>query len=75
MIKVNELESPNSCLNKANDAEMIFVLRAHDYYAGDTIRYWVSLRVANGKNTPDDPEIIEALACADTMDIQNKEGM
>lgn len=37
MKKRDELTSQNSCLNKANDDEMIFVLRGKDPVAPKTI--------------------------------------
>ena len=40
MIKKDEIADPNSCLNKAGDDEPIFVLRAQDVFAADTILAW-----------------------------------
>jgi hypothetical protein len=67
MIKRDELGDPNSCLNRAGFDEMLFVLRGHDVAAPATIERWAIERVAIGKNRTDDPEIIEALACAARM--------
>lgn len=40
MLKKDELENPQSCLNKASADEPIFVLRAQDIFASDTILAW-----------------------------------
>lgn len=40
MIKEQELTNPESCLNKAAKDEPIFVLRAQDVFAADTILAW-----------------------------------
>lgn len=68
MIKSKELTDPNSCMSKARDDEMTFVLLGRDAAAPLTIRTWVQERIRLGKNTLGDPQIQEALACADTMD-------
>jgi len=70
MIKSQELTDPNSCMTRAKDDEMTFVLLARDACAPDTIRYWVQHRIRLGKNQVDDPQIKEALACAKTMENQ-----
>jgi hypothetical protein len=70
MIKEEELRNPKSCINRAEATEMLFVLLARDVAAPDTIRYWVQKRIEIGKNKPDDPQIKEALACAETMEMQ-----
>jgi hypothetical protein len=68
MRKVDELSQPTSCLNKAKDNEMLFVLLGRDRAAADTVRFWCQMRVKYKKNAPDDPQIREALACANTME-------
>lgn len=40
MLKRNELDNPNSCLNQAADDEPVFVLRANDERASGTVRSW-----------------------------------
>ena len=70
MIKEEELRNARSCINKAESTEMLFVLLARDIAAPDTIRFWVQKRIELGKNKPGDPQILEALACAETMEIQ-----
>jgi DnaJ-class molecular chaperone len=70
MIKREELSNPNSCMSRAKDDEMTFVLLARDEAAPMTIRVWVGERVRLGKNKMDDPQIKEALRCADEMSFQ-----
>ena len=60
MLKTEELADPNSCINKAANDEPVFVLRAHDPVFSKVVRFWVMERVLIGKNTIEDPEIIEA---------------
>ncbi len=47
MLKKNELRNPNSCLNKASADEPVFVLRAKDPMAAQTIRHWVTMSADN----------------------------
>jgi hypothetical protein len=72
MIKAQELADPTSCLNKAKDDEMLFVLRGKDLAAPETIRSWVRERIVHQLNYADDPKIVEALACADAMEAARK---
>lgn len=72
MRKYLERTDTKSCFNKAADDELIFVLRGHDVCAPGTIREWVRLRLAAGKNAPSDPQIREALECADRMDEERQ---
>lgn len=75
MFKLQELSNPDSCLNKARDGEMLFVLRAHDTCAPAAIRYWIRERLASGKNQEDDPQIIEATETANEMEHQQEAGI
>lgn len=68
MIKTEELAAADSCLNKAADDEVLFVLRAKDPTAPDTIRSWAEKRVIMGLNKIDDAKIVDALACANSME-------
>ena len=70
MRKVDELTNPNSCMSRAADDEMTFVLLARDESAPGTIRDWVARRIRLGKNKPDDEQIREALECARTMEAE-----
>lgn len=68
MIKTRELSDPDSCMSRARDDEMTFVLLARDIAAPGAIREWCRLRCLHGKNKPRDPQIAEALECARTME-------
>ncbi len=68
MRKFDELDCPTSCLSRAKDEEMLFVLRSHDVAAPATVRAWIQERIRLGKNKPDDPELIEAEQCAQAME-------
>lgn len=70
MIKREELTNPDSCMSRAMDDEMTFVLLSRDVCAPETIRFWCESRISAGKNTPNDPQITEALACAKRMEWQ-----
>jgi hypothetical protein len=68
MKKSRELNDPGSCLNRARDNEIIFVLLARDAAAPAAIRAWAGERMRLGKNRLSDPQILEALSCADAME-------
>lgn len=68
MQKIAELHNADSCLNKANSDELIFVLLGRDIAAPETIRFWAAERVRLGKNHPADRQIQEAVACAAKME-------
>lgn len=68
MIKAQEIDNLESCLNKAAVDEPLFVLRGKDVTAGETVRDWTRKRIAAGKNRPGDEQIVEALAIAEAMD-------
>lgn len=67
MIKREELTNPASCMSRAKDDEMTFVLLGRDAAAPAAIHAWVSERIRLGKNTVNDSQIIEALRCAEAM--------
>lgn len=73
MIKSEELNDPNSCLNRAEDDEMLFVLRAKDPAAPNVIRFWVQHRYQLGLNCPEDKKVAEALECAAEMSRYQRE--
>ena len=70
MRKQEELTDPSSCLSRAGDGELLFVLLGRDIAAPATIRFWVRQRIALRKNERDDPQIQEALRCADMMQAE-----
>jgi hypothetical protein len=71
MIKREEIANPDSCLNRAEDDEPIFVLRAHDKTAPSVIRAWANGYVFEkgglGKMNPRELEKYNA-----ALDIANK---
>jgi len=70
MRKKEELENPNSCLNRASDDELLFVLRGHDIAAPETIRAWIKERIRTGKNDRNDYQILMAYVIADKMEVE-----
>lgn len=73
MIKKIELLEPDSCLNKADDNERLFILLARDCAAPETIRFWIEERIRLGKNDRNDPQIVEAELCAQLMIAEREE--
>lgn len=71
MLKRDELTK--GCISKAYDDEMVFVLLGRDPAASQTIRDWVDERLYQGLNERDDPQIKEALQCAEYIDQHCKE--
>jgi hypothetical protein len=72
MRKQEELTNPDSCMSRAHDGEMTFVLLARDKSSPRTIRFWVNDRINEGSNKPDDPQMLEALRCAEIMESECK---
>lgn len=73
MIKTEEISNPRSCMSRAADHEMTFVLLARDAAAPVAIRAWVAERIMLSKNTIEDEQIKDALHCADFMDQQRQD--
>jgi hypothetical protein len=71
MRKQEELTNPKSCLNKAKDDEWLFVLLGRDAAAVETVLFWCRKRVELRLNTPDDPQIREAMAWCRTVAREN----
>jgi hypothetical protein len=70
MRKRDELTNSNGCMFRAADDEMTFVLLGRDVAAPATIRAWTAERIRLGKNLASDPQIQEALDCANTMELE-----
>ena len=68
MRKCDEIADKNSCLNRAEDKEWLFVLLGRDVAAPYAIREWVKKRIELGKNQIDDIQIVQALSCADEIE-------
>jgi hypothetical protein len=64
MLKKHELATPTSCLNKAASDEPVFVLRAKDKHAPQTLRLWATM--AEDFHEPE--KIAEARKLADEME-------
>jgi hypothetical protein len=60
MLKHEEQSDPDSCFNKANENEWVFVLLGRDRAAPVAIRAWIQERIRLGKNQPTDLQILEA---------------
>jgi hypothetical protein len=60
MRKREELVNPKSCMNRARDDEMTFVLLGRDKAAPAAVRAWIQERIRLGKNVATDPQIMEA---------------
>lgn len=72
MRKIDELTPPDSCMVRAKDDEMTFVLLGRDAAAPTAIRAWCAERLRLGKNDASDPQILEALDCARTMAMERE---
>ena len=68
MRKQFEQNDKTSCLNRALNNEMLFVLRGHDICAPETILDWCARRILRGKNKLEDKQIQEALEAANIME-------
>lgn len=67
MRKRDELTVPGSCMNKAHERELIFVLLGRDPAAPAAIRAWIAERIRLGKNQPEDSQLLMAGIDAITM--------
>jgi hypothetical protein len=65
MRKLDEIEQPTSCLNKAAEDEPLFVLRAKDPNAPATVEEWARRAEESGAHEP--WKIAEARALAEQM--------
>jgi hypothetical protein len=70
MRKRDELADPASCLARAGDDEMVFVLLGRDPAAPAAIRAWIAERIRTGRNRPGDPQLAEAERCARAMEAE-----
>jgi len=72
MRKRDEVLQPHSCLNKAGENEMLFVLLGRDLASPVAIRAWIVERIRTGRNVPSDVQITDALRTADIMEKESK---
>lgn len=68
MRKCEELIDPGSCLNKARNDELLFVLLERDRAFPATVRFWAEERIRLQLNLPGDPKIVSARAVADEVE-------
>jgi hypothetical protein len=73
MIKREELTNPNSCMSRARDDEMTFVLLGRDIAAPIAIRAWIETRIDLGKNKRTDSQILEAEATILSIQREHQE--
>ena len=73
MRKKDELSKDHTCMRHAHPNEMVFVLLSRDSAAPVAIRAWVAERLRLGKNVDTDEQIVEALACARTMESEGRQ--
>lgn len=67
MLKKDEIATPTSCLNRAEELEPVFVLIGRDACAPSTVEHWAASRILLGKNEKNDPQIVEAMELARKM--------
>jgi hypothetical protein len=72
MLKLDELQDPESCWNRAHDNEMVFAILGRDAAAPTTIRFWAWERIRLGKNLPTDLQILNALSAADRIENDHR---
>ena len=72
MRKREEATRPDSCLNKAFENEMLFVLMGRDPAAPVAIRAWIAERIRLHRNSPSDGQILNAIVCAEIMEKECK---
>jgi hypothetical protein len=58
--KSDELADPNSCLNKAGEDEILFVVLDRDEAFPGTVRFWIKERIKLGLNRPGDAKLLGA---------------
>jgi hypothetical protein len=68
MRKRQELLDPQSCMNKANPNELVFVLLGRDAAAPAAIAAWAQERIRLEKNAPGDSQVTQALETARLME-------
>ena len=69
-----EILRPDSCLNKADHDELIFVLLARDKSATKAVWAWIQDRIDKGTNKLGDSKIQEAIAWICKVENQHFKG-
>lgn len=67
MRKRDELTNPLSCMSRAREDEMTFVLLGRDLAATVAVQAWIEERIRLGKNTRQDAQIVEAERWIETV--------
>lgn len=73
MLKHEEASDPDSCWNKADDNEEVFVLLGRDIATPMAIMRWIEMRVLYQKNKASDMQIQGAYAITKRLIKKNKE--
>ncbi len=73
MIKRDEVRRPDSCLNRAREDEIVFVLLGRDMTTPITILKWAMERIKISKSAVDSDEIKDAVRMADTLIEEHKQ--
>lgn len=73
MRKRDEVMRTDSCFHRALPNEMIFVLLGRDPAAPHAIREWIAERIRLRRNNFGDPQITDALECAEIMEKECKQ--
>ena len=71
MRKQQEIENPESCLNRAEDDEPLFVIRAKDKVSASAVRTWAEWAQMTGVHEPE--KIQEARDIAEDMENWRRE--
>lgn len=72
MLKKDETTDESSCLNRAREDEMLFVLLGRDRAAPAAIRAWIGERLRLRMNAVDDEQITQAEQAALVMEGQQR---
>lgn len=71
MRKRQEIENPESCLNRAEIDEPLFIIRAKDKVSASAVRTWAEWAQMTGVHEPE--KIQEARAIAEDMENWRRE--
>lgn len=75
MVNKNQnIMDPNSCLNKADGFEPVFVLLGRDIAATSAVEAWIGARIIYGLDEPGSPKLMSALQWIDDAIAWRKNG-
>ena len=72
MTKQENIENPDSCWNKADLDELLFVILERDPAAPATVRFWCDERIRQGLNHETDAKIQNAREIASKMNLTDR---